>query len=327
MTEARATEPQEAPLQVLSIDDDQTALEILGGFCRSAGFEFTPLAHPAGAVEAALRLRPDVVLVDAMMPGVSGFEVCRRLRAVQELQLVPIVMVTSLDGRDERIRALDAGAQDFLSKPVDRIELAARVRSLGRNRRLVEALESADEVLERIARCVEARDSGTAEHCERLRRDGRAFGGFLGLAPHEIAALERAAVLHDIGKIAIPDAILHKPGPLDEAERAAMQAHAAIGADLLAPLASFARVVPIVRHHHERWDGNGYPCGLAGESIPRLARVFQLLDAYDALASDRPYKKAMDKQAILALLAQEAAEGRWDPVLFEQFRLWKEQDQ
>jgi putative two-component system response regulator len=322
MSPLSAPPTDDFPLRILVVDDDDDALEVFDAYARDLGFRCFTLPDPTEAVAFARSVLPDVILTDVMMPGLDGFELCRHIRAVPELERIPILMVTSLDDRDSRIEALECGAQDFLTKPVDRSELGARVRALGRARRLTETLDSADRVLDAIALCAEARDHTTGEHCERLRRAGRRFGEFLGLDRPDVIALERAGYLHDIGKIAIPDAILHKKGPLDAQEWAVMRTHPTVGADLLAPLRTMATVLPIVRHHHERWDGTGYPSGLAGEAIPYLARVFQLLDAWDALIHPRPYKPAMAPAQVLALLAEEAEAGRWDPELFERFCAW-----
>jgi putative two-component system response regulator len=311
------------PYRVLSIDDDPTALEILELYCNDMGFQFYGLDQPAEALDFALSIRPDVILTDAMMPGISGFDLCQRFRDHPLLALVPVVMVTSLDAKEDKIRAIEAGAQEFLTKPIDRMELGARVRSLGRMRRLIETLDSADRVLDSLALCAEARDHTTGQHCERLKQQGREFGEFLGLDASSIVALERAGYLHDIGKVAIPDAVLQKPGKLTDEEWVVMKSHSKIGADLLSPLNTMADVIPIVRHHHERWDGRGYPDGFRNEAIPFLARVFQLLDAWDALTNARPYKAAMTASDALKLLEQEAAEGRWDPSLFAHFKDWK----
>ncbi|MEC7583666.1 MAG: HD domain-containing phosphohydrolase, partial [Planctomycetota bacterium] len=186
-------------------------------------------------------------------------------------------------------------------------------------------LDDAERVLESLARSVEAKDGTTGDHCDRLKWGGRAFGAHLGLSEPDIKALERAGILHDIGKVGIPDAVLQKPGKLNSEEWQLMKQHPVIGAELLAPLRTMQRVVPIVRHHHERWDGQGYPDGLAGEEIPLLARVFQLLDAFDALTSERPYKSAMTPEESLATLEKEAAEGKWDPRLLREFQAFGRQ--
>lgn len=312
------------PIRVLAIDDDPAALAILQAYSQSFGFQFYSVVDPLDAVEIASSILPDVILTDAMMPGVSGYDVCKQLREHPAVRLTPIVMITSLDGTQDRIEAMNAGATDFMSKPIDRMVLDARVRSLAQLKRLIDTLDSADRVLNSLALCAEARDLTTGEHCERLREQGRLFGEYLGLDSSSIIALERAGYLHDIGKIAIPDAVLQKAGMLTPEEWEVMKSHSAIGADLLAPLSTMNHVLPIVRHHHERWDGSGYPDGLAGEEIPYLARVFQLLDSWDALTTERPYKPAMSSSDALAILTHEASEGRWDPKLFEQFKSWKE---
>jgi len=314
----------DSPFRVLAVDDDPAALAILEGYCEIFGFHFFGLDTPKDVVEVACSVYPDVILTDAMMPGMSGHEVCIEIRRNALLRLIPIIMITGLDATKDHVSALDAGATDFMTKPVDRMVLDARVRSLGRMKRLIETLESADRVLDSLALCAEARDRTTGEHCERLRSEGRLFGESLKLESTAIVALERAGYLHDVGKIAIPDAILQKAGKLRPEEWVIMQSHAAIGADLLAPLSTMRHVLPIVRHHHERWDGAGYPDGLAGEQIPYLARVFQLLDAWDALTHERPYKAALSHAEAFEVLSHEAAAGRWDPELFIQFSQWKE---
>jgi putative two-component system response regulator len=199
--------------------------------------------------------------------------------------------------------------------------LTARVNSLARVRRLTENLDDAEKVLEMLARGVEAKDETTGDHCDRLTKAGIAFGTHLNFSTPDVKALGRAGVLHDIGKIGIPDAILLKPGKLTPDEWKVMETHTTIGAGLLKPLRTMQRVLPIVRNHHERWDGKGYPDGLAGEDIPLLARVFQLLDAFDALTSERPYKRAFTVEESCDILAKEAESGKWDPRLLKEFLL------
>jgi putative two-component system response regulator len=237
---------------------------------------------------------------------------------------IPVVLLTALDSREDRLRGIEAGCDDFLSKPFDRIELRARVRSLARTKRLNENLDHAETVLATLARAVEAKDGTTGDHCDRLTRNGLAFGRFLGLNRPDLQALARAGVLHDIGKVGIPDAVLLKPAKLTSEEWIVMRRHPVIGAELLAPLRTMDRVVPIVRHHHERWDGGGYPDGLEGDRIPLLARVFQVLDAFDALTSVRPYKAALGSAEALEVLAAETAQGKWDPAIIEAFVRFRE---
>jgi putative two-component system response regulator len=306
-------------IQVLAIDDHSAALHVLEAAAEIAGFRFTGTTSAREGLKLAASLEPDVVITDVTMAEMDGFEVCKTLKSTRETQFIPVILVTSLDGRADRIRGIEVGCDDFVTKPFDRVTLTARIRSLSRMRRLTESLDDAEKVLESLARSVEAKDGTTGDHCDRLIRDGKAFGKFLGISARDVKALSRAGVLHDIGKIGIPDAILLKPAKLNAEEWEVMKTHSAIGADLLQPLQTMKRVVPIVRHHHERWDGRGYPDGLKGEEIPYLARCFQLLDAYDALTTVRPYKRAFTKKEACDVLQQECTDGRWDPVLMERF--------
>jgi putative two-component system response regulator len=310
----------ERPVHVFAIDDDPGALAVVEAACTLAGMEFSSTIDPREAVERVLMLEPDVVLLDVMMPGVDGFEICRRLKSNSFTELIPVVLVTALESREDRLQGIQSGCDDFLNKPLDRIELTARVRSLARVRRVTENLDDAVEVLKSLARTVEAKDPTTGDHCDRLSKQGRSFGLFLNLPDVDIKALSQAGILHDIGKVGIPDAILFNPGALDIHEWAVMKQHVTIGANLLQPLRTMSRVLPIVRHHHEKWNGTGYPDGLAGDNIPYLARVFSILDAWDALTSERPYKRAFSEQETLEILLKECDEGKWDPELIDQFQ-------
>lgn len=307
------------PVHIVAIDDDPGAIAVLKGACEIAGFKLAYAHEPRPGLELVRGLEPDVVLLDVMMPEINGFELCVQLKNHPDTQLIPVIMITALDSRDDRLRGIEAGCDDFISKPFDRLELTTRVRSLARLRRLTADLDDAEKILASIAKNVEAKDENTGEHCERLTRIGAAFGVHLGLPPPDIKALARAGVLHDIGKIGIPDAVLLKKGKLDAEEWAIMQQHPVIGAELLAPLRSMRRVVPIVRHHHESWNGNGYPDGLAGEEIPLIARVFSLVDAFDALTTERPYKRALSIQETFEVLNKECEAGKWDPELLRKF--------
>ncbi|WP_017324932.1 HD-GYP domain-containing protein [Synechococcus sp. PCC 7336] len=272
------------------------------------------------ALEVVQEAQPDLVLLDVMMPSLDGFEVCRKLKARDNTRLIPVVLVTALNNRNSRVRGIEAGADDFLSKPYDRVELLARVRSLIRQKRLNDDLDNAAQVLIAIAQAVESRDPTTGNHCKRLAKLGQDFGTFLGLSQAELKALSWAGYLHDIGKIGIPDDILGKPGKHTPEEWAAMQSHVEIGERICSPLRTMKDVLPIIRHHHERWDGTGYPDNLVGEKIPLLARVFQMVDIYDALVSQRPYKKAFSVEKAIAILQEEAERGWRDPQLVQQFR-------
>ena len=300
---------------VLIVDDDVVVRETLRAAVALEGYRFALAADGREALNKLAEVQPDVVLLDVMMPGMDGFEVTRRIKNNPATILIPVILVTALDSRQERMQGIAAGADDFLNKPIDRLQLLTRLATVARLRRVSRELDDAETVLESLARSIEAKDATTGSHCDRLIEEAVHFGEGLGLLPQDIRVLRRAAVLHDIGKLGVPESLLLKQGKLDEAEWQVMQAHVEIGEQLLAPLRTMGPVRAIVRHHHERWDGTGYPDGLVGSQIPYLARVFQILDAYDALTHERPYRQPLLPQAALELLRQEADTGKWDPEL------------
>ena len=311
---------------VLIVDDDALVRETLRAIVAQEGYRYETAMDGTEALHKFDRVQPDVVLLDVMMPELDGFEVTRRIKNNPATILIPVILITALDSRQERMQGIEAGADDFLSKPIDRLQLITRLKNAARLRRVSRELDDAETVLESLARSVEAKDATTGSHCDRLIEEAVCFGELLGLLPVDIRMLRRAAVLHDIGKLAIPEGVLLKPGKLDPAEWQVMQKHVEIGEQLLAPLRTMESVRAIVRHHHERWDGKGYPDGLAGTKIPYLARVFQILDAYDALTNERPYRSAMTRQQALDLLEAEAADGKWDPALVCAYIDFKKQE-
>jgi putative two-component system response regulator len=319
LLEAEQHESARERFVVVAVDDSEIALATIEAMVESDGYEFYSAQDGSTALDLIARTNPDVVLMDVVMPDANGFDLCRQLKENEHTRLTPVVLVTGLDSKMDRIRGIEAGADDFMVKPFDQIELRARIRSLAQTKRLNENLDNAVAVLDSLARLVEARDATTGDHCDRLIRLANAFGTYLGLPRSDVWALARGGVLHDVGKVGIPDNVLLKKGRLTDEEWVIMRLHPVIGAELLAPLRTMARVVPIVRHHHERWDGNGYPDKLAAEEIPLLARVFQLLDAFDALTSERPYKAAFSSQESLNIIQEEREQGKWDPTLVDRF--------
>ena len=308
---------------ILIVDDDPVVRETLRALLSSESYRIEQAGSGEEAIEKTRKLLPDVIVLDVMMPGMDGYEVTERLKADPDTILIPIILVTALDSRQERLCGINAGADDFLTKPVDRLQFLARVRTAVRLRRVSRELDDAETVLESLARSIAAKDDTTGNHCDRLMAEAEGFGTYLGLMPAEIRALRRAAILHDVGKIGIPESILLKPGALNEQEWAVMKSHSQIGVNLLAPLRTMNMVLAIVGSHHEQWSGGGYPLGLRGEEIPYLARVFQLIDVYDALTNERPYKEAIPIEKALEIIRAEAADGKWDPKLVEAYIAWK----
>jgi putative two-component system response regulator len=305
--------------KVLVIDDQPESHTTLSQALTPLGYQVLSAHDGRAGLDMVLAELPDVILLDLVMPKMDGFEVCRQLKNSQETQLIPVVFLTGLDSRQARLQGLELGATDFLTKPFDLVELETRVRNLVNFRRLTEELDNAEQMLFAVAQAVEARDGVTGEHCARLSRLAVRLGEALGVDGDGRRALYRAGYLHDIGKVGIPDAVLRKPGPLDEQEWAVMRTHVEIGVEICAPLRTFRPVLPIIRHHHERYDGHGYPDGLCGEDIPYLARVFQVADAFDALTSERPYRGALDPAQALEILATETGKGRWDAQVVRLF--------
>ena len=304
--------------RVLVVDDLRANLALLERLLTRDGYVVLTATNASDALAIIERERPDIILSDVMMPG-SGLALCRAVKSNPSTRLTPVILVTSLQGRDERIRGLEAGADDFIAKPFDTHELKARVRSLLRVKRYTDDLDSAEAVIMSLALTIEARDPALENHCHRLASYARALGSRLALSPFDIATLERGAILHDIGKVSVPDAILLKPSGLTAAEFEVMKQHTIVGDRLCSELRLLRRVRPIVRHHHERLDGTGYPDGLRGKAVPLLAQVIAIVDVYDAMTTARPYKPAFTVQRALEELMAEAAKGWRDRALVEEF--------
>jgi putative two-component system response regulator len=306
--------------KILLVDDESASRAALETLLRREGFEVHDASGGAAALAECVSFRPDLVLLDVLMPGMSGFEVCKRIKAAPETRLTPVVLITGLSATEDRIKGINAGADDFLSKPIDFNELLARTRSLIKLKHYTDELENAESVLFSLALSIEARDPYTRGHCDRLSEMSASLGEILGIPEEDVKALRSAGIVHDIGKVAVPDSILLKPGPLSPEEIEVMRKHPVVGEQICEPLKTFRLVLPIIRHHHERYDGSGYPDHLRGSEIPLTARILQLADVYDALTTDRPYRKADTSDIALGIMQEEAARGWWDRDLLEAFR-------
>jgi putative two-component system response regulator len=303
---------------ILVADDNEANRDLLSDLLSPEGYQVVCAADGQQALERMTSEPVDVALLDVVMPFRTGFEVCQAMKSKPETRLIPVVLLTSLNSDADRIHGLMCGADDFLSKPVNKHELLARVHSLLRLKHFTDELDNAEDVLFSLALSIEAKDPYTEGHCDRLSRYSVALGEKLGLSEELRVALRRGGLVHDIGKLSVPESILLKPGPLTPEERKIMEQHTVIGEKICAPLRSFRHVLPIIRHHHEKWDGSGYPDGLKGEKIPLTARILQVTDIYDALTTDRPYRKALPVEKALAIMREEVKRGWWDASLMNE---------
>jgi len=304
---------------VLVVDDIPANAELLAKILVRQGYGVRTASNGKDALDAMTCDPPDVVLTDVMMPAMDGFTLCQKIKRNPATRLIPVVLITALSERDDRLLGIDAGADDFLTKPVDAHELIARVRSLVRLKRHTDDLDSAETVILSLALTVEARDPYTHGHCQRLADYATTLGARIGLSDEDLGALRRGGVLHDVGKVGIPDAVLLKPGRLTVEEFEQMKLHTVIGDRLCGELRSLRRIRPIVRHHHERLDGGGYPDGLKGDETPLLAQIMCIVDIYDALTTARPYKSAMAPERAFEELSEEVKKGWRRRELVDEF--------
>jgi putative two-component system response regulator len=325
--------------RILIIDDDELIHHSIEAILGREGYHLTFASSGVEGISAAVAIRPDVVLLDIMMPVMNGYAVCEKLRNLPAVNEVPILFLTALDDQASRLRGLDVGADDFLSKPVNSLELRARLRTITRldryrklyseRERLVRAMQDLEqshhhlqqaynETLSGWARAVDLRDQETVGHSQRVRAATIKLATALGMPDSEILQASRGALLHDLGKIAIPDEILFKPGPLNDAEWAIMRKHPVFAYEMLKPIEYLRPALDIPYCHHEKWDGSGYPRGLAGEAIPFSARIFAIIDVWDALLSDRPYRKAMPVEQVLEYIRSQSG-THFDPQIVQVF--------
>jgi putative two-component system response regulator len=322
--EERLPAPAETPPVILIVEPHEINRRLLSGMLAPGGYRLVETPRTVEAFEILRSTQVDLVIVDLMLPETSGLDFCRRLKASRQTFLIPVVMVTSVPDVEARVAGLEAGADEFLLRPLNAAVVRTRVAALLRQKAAVDSLEEAESLLFVLAQAIEQRDEAISGHCKRLEEISSALGTALGLSHTQLVALRRGAYLHDIGKVSVPDSILFKPGPLTPREWGIMRQHPVKGEEICRPVKSLAPVLPIIRSHHERWDGSGYPDSLAGEDIPLLARVLQIADIYDALTSPRPYKPALSASRALQILDDEARYGWRDPQLVHLFRsVWK----
>jgi putative two-component system response regulator len=311
--------PQGRQGNILVADDNEANRELVSELLTAEGYQVVCAADGQHARQAVDSGSIDIALLDVVMPRPTGFELCQAMKSKPETRLIPVILLTSLNSEADRIHGIMCGADDFLNKPVNKHELLARVYSLLRLKQFTDELDNAETVLFSLALTIEAKDPYTEGHCDRLSKYSVALGDKLGLPQDLRVALRRGGLIHDIGKLAVPEHILLKPGPLTPEERKIMEQHTVIGEGICAPLRSFRQVLPIIRHHHEKQDGSGYPDGLKGEQVPLTARILQVTDIYDALTTDRPYRKALLPEKAFAIMREELKRGWWDSSVLNEF--------
>ncbi len=303
---------------ILVVDDDPRNVKLLDALLRMHGYEVALAFNGKEALSIVNKADVDLILLDVMMPEMDGYEVCRRLKAEDVTRLIPVVMLTSLDDENSKLQGIQAGADDFLSKPFSKIELLARVKSLIDVKRLNNSLTSIEDVLYSLANAVEAKDKYTQGHIERVARMAENMGRKMNLSPKDREALKYGGILHDIGKLVIPSEILNKPGPLTPEEWKIMKAHSNIGFNISQPLKkNLGQALEIILNHHEKMDGSGYPNGKKGEELSIGSRIMAVVDIYDALVTDRPYRKGMPKEKAMEILRLEALDGKLDQTVVD----------
>src|SRR5271156_6024451 len=309
---------RQAP-RILVVDDHPAIAGLMSQLLAQRGYDVVTAADAQQAEAEVRRQAPDLILSDVRMPGKSGYELCRELKGDPATRLIPFVLITGLSDSVDKVRGIEAGADDFLNKPVLAEELTARVKSLLRVKEFTDELETADSVLCTLGLIVEGRDPYTEGHCERLALHAADLGRHLGLDNDSNTALRRGGYLHDLGKIAVPDEILKKGSDLTAEEWKIMKLHPVTGENICRPLKSLRLVLPIIRYHHEHPDGSGYPDGLQKSEIPLLPRVLQVVDVYDALRTARPYKPAIGHDQSAQTMREKTRQGLLDGDLVNEF--------
>jgi putative two-component system response regulator len=317
---------------ILIVDDEPAGRETLESILEPEGYYLVLAENGYQAIEQAKAILPDVILLDVMMPGMNGFEVCRRIRSEKQLAEVPILFLTALDDRQSLLNGLEAGADDFISKPFDRYELRARllgITRLNRYRKLVterknleethkQLLDAYDETIEGWSHAMDLRDRETEGHSQRVTELTMKLASAFDIPKEKLVHVRRGALLHDMGKLGIPDSILLKPGQLSDEEWTLMRQHPQLAYEMLYPIEYLHPALEIPYCHHEKWDGTGYPRGLKGDQIPLAARLFAVVDVWDALTSDRPYRQAWERERALEYI-QEQSGKHFDPQVVKAF--------
>lgn len=322
MLEEKATSIKQSSVsrsKVLVVDDNPTNVELICVQLRPFNYDIRKAYDGEQALAAVQSEAPDLILLDLMMPRLSGYEVCKILKNDPQTRLIPIVIVTALRELDDKIKAIELGADDFLLKPYNKLELVTRIKSLLRIKQLYDDLDSSESIVFTLAETLEAKDLYTRGHSERVAKYSLMIGQELKLPENELQDLHKGSLLHDIGKVGVKESILNKEAKLTPEELAHIRTHPARGYEICKHLKSFKNLLPIIRSHHERMDGRGHPDGLKGEEIPLTARICAITDAFDAMTSDRPYRRGITPLQASNIFEREKDSGQWDPELVSLF--------
>ena len=306
---------EERRTSILVVDDVRPNLELMEAVFLKAGLEVHAAADADAALDIYATHQIDIAILDVMMPGINGFELCRRLKNFSEKEYIPVVLVTALSDKKNRIAGLEAGADDFISKPFDTQELITKIRSLLKLKELHDQLDHSESIIFSLVITMEARDHYTKGHSTRVGDLAYEFGSFLGFPGKDLEVLKKAGVLHDIGKMGLSETILKKPDALGTKELVEIRKHPVLGEEICKPLRSLKDILPGIRHHHERWDGDGFPDNLYSDAIPLIARILAILDTFDAMVSIRPYRDKRSVEQAVWLMETERYSGQWDPEL------------
>lgn len=317
---------EERKPSVLVVDDIESNLELMEAVFQRAGYTVHMALGAHSALEICRSYTIDIAILDVMMPGINGFELCKKLKSGCGRLFFPVILLTALNDKKSKITGIECGADDFISKPFDVLELLTKVKSLLKLKELHEELDHSESIIFSLVIAMEASDHYTKGHSTRVGDIAREFGAFLGFSEKDQEILKKAGILHDIGKIGFSEAILRKPDCLTEEEMGIIRKHPLIGENICRPLLSMQSLLPAIRSHHERWDGTGYPDRLSGDAIPLMARILCIIDAYDAMVSIRPYRDKRKSEHVLSIMAQEQNSGQWDPELAGLFLQMKSSD-
>jgi cyclic di-GMP phosphodiesterase len=305
--------------KILIVDDNKTNVELLLAQLKPYSYELIPAYDGHSALKIIEENPPDLVLLDLMMPQLSGYEVCKQIKTNKKTQFIPVIVITALKELEDKIKAIEMGADDFLMKPFNKIELVTRVKSLLKLKELYDDVDSSETIIFTLAEMLEAKDVYTRGHSERVAKYSVLLARHIGLSEADQELIRRGALLHDVGKIGVRELILNKPEKLSQEELTHIRSHPARGCEICKALKSLSPVLPIIRHHHERVDGLGYPDGVSGKDLTIGPRLVSIADSYDAMTSNRPYRRGIPPLEALKIFERERESGQWDPQLVDQF--------